>query len=111
MIKHLFDVNGNAKFTCEVLVHYYDLEDGGYNGSSKVRIIKGTGIPCFSTLLTPPSFREKECPVFINGVWGIVEDNRGAIITNDGGQTHYVMNGLGPLPEGFVITTTEISHG
>lgn len=104
MINQCFE-NGLATETTTVTVYGYSPENGELIGAYDVRIITGTGIPAFSTLIKPPEQTAGKTLVFNNEHWLEVTDNRGKIAyAIDTGEPVTVTE-LGDLRPGFTLTS------
>ncbi|WP_259472863.1 tail fiber assembly protein [Citrobacter portucalensis] len=73
----LFDKNGNAKETHVATVSSYDAMTGEFIDTYDVRIIDGTGIPAFSTLIIAPEPEKGFAYIWNGQSWDVVPDYRG----------------------------------
>ena len=106
MMNQCFE-NGLATETTTVTVYGYSPENGELMGAYDVRVIVGTGIPAFSTLIKPPEQTAGETLVFNNEHWLEVTDNRGkTAYAIDTGEPVTVTE-LGDLRPGFTLTPPE----
>lgn len=97
--------NGLAKETATVTVYGYSHKTGEFVGEHNVRVIIGTGIPAFSTLVKPPEQTTGKTLVFNNEHWLEVTDNRGkTAYAIDTGEPVTVTE-LGDLRPGFTLTS------
>lgn len=103
MMNQIFE-NGLATETTTVTVYGYSPENGELMGAYDVRIIAGTGIPAFSTLIKPSEQTAGKVLVFNNEHWLEVTDNRGkTAYAIDTGKPVTVTE-LGDLRPGFTLT-------
>lgn len=96
-----FDDYGNATETHDVLVHGYDSINSEFTCSYVIRVLSGTGIPGFSTLISPPEISVNQVAVFRGNAWEILDDFRGEKIFSVKDGSLFIMDQLGPLPEGY----------
>ncbi|BEH73300.1 hypothetical protein [Edwardsiella tarda] len=101
---NFFD-NGLAEETEIVTVYGYSDDTGEFSGVYSVKIIAGTGIPAFSTLIPPPNPVPGNVFLFKDGSWHPCEDHRGDIVYSTSTLKFEKINYIGPIKPGF--TTIE----
>ncbi|SMG51799.1 tail fiber assembly protein [Cedecea sp. NFIX57] len=106
----LFDENGNALETCVVAVSGFEPETGEFVATYDVRIIAGTGIPGFSTLMVAPAANLNHA-AYWNGVeWEQVIDLRGTVAYDKGTGTAVVVKTIGSLSDKLTSIAPETSY-
>ncbi|ELV7527134.1 tail fiber assembly protein [Edwardsiella ictaluri] len=99
----IFD-DGLATETTTVTVYGYSHENGELMSAYDVRIIAGTGIPAFSTLIEPPEQKSGKALIFNKDHWIEVTDNRGkAAYSTDTGEPVTITE-LGEIKPGVTLT-------
>ena len=109
MMNQCFE-NGLATETTTVTVYGYSPENGELIGAYDVRVIVGTGIPAFSTLIKPPEQTAGKALVFNNEHWLEVTDNRGKTAYAIDTSEPVTVTELGNLRPGFTLTPPETPY-
>ncbi|WP_392440069.1 tail fiber assembly protein [Edwardsiella piscicida] len=99
----MFDTNGNAKETIVVTVYGYSIETMEFTGRYDVRVLEGTGIPGYSTLLIPLEVTNGKAIIFNGTHWEYIDDHRGDTVystsTGESSQVTY----LGDIKPGYTL--------
>lgn len=99
----IFDENGNAKETSVVTVYGVAPDTCEFNGEYEVRILAGTGIPAFTSILPPPESGPGKGIVLVGNDWEAVTDNRHKTAWSCESGTPTVIGYLGDLRDGFTL--------
>ncbi|ATI62776.1 tail fiber assembly protein [Edwardsiella tarda] len=97
--------NGLATETTTVTVYGYSPETSEFTGQYDVRVIIGTGIPGFSTLIAPPQNKKGVAYVFNGSEWSEVTDYRGNTVYSTSTGEPVTVTELGDLRPGFTLTS------
>lgn len=99
----LFDKNGNATETHTVKVSGFDPATGEHVATYDVRILKGTGIPGYSTMALAPTPDDGYAVCWDGSAWVQVEDLRGKIAYKKSDRTPETVRSLGPLDDAYTL--------
>lgn len=98
-MSNLFDKNGNATETHIVTVSGFDSQTNEFMSTYDVRILEGTGIPGFSTLLLAPEADTGHAVCWNGSQWQQVIDLRGTVAYKKENAEEVRVKTLGPLSD------------
>ena len=103
----LFDKNGNATETHIVAVSGFDHATGEHVATYDVRILKGTGIPGYSTVTLAPMADDGYAVCWNGSEWVQVLDLRGKTAYKKSDRTPETVRSLGPLDDAYTLLAPE----
>lgn len=103
MMAELFDKNGNATETQTVTVSGFDAVTGEHTATYDVRILVGTGIPGFSTMMPAPVANDGYAVCWDGSAWGQIEDLRGKAAYKKSDRSTETIRTLGPLDDAYTL--------
>lgn len=106
----LFDVNGNATETHSVTVSGFEHGTGEHIATYDVRILVGTGIPGFSTMVLAPIADDGYAVCWNGSAWGQVEDLRGKTAYKKSDLTTETVRTLGPLDDAYTLQAPSTAY-
>ncbi|UOK17897.1 tail fiber assembly protein [Escherichia phage BUCT618] len=99
----LFDKNGNATETQTVTVSGFDPITGEHTATYDVRILVGTGIPGFSTMIPAPVANDGYAVCWDGSAWRQIEDLRGTTVYKKSDRSTETVRTLGPLDDAYTL--------
>lgn len=106
----LFDKNGNAVETLVVTVSGFSALTSEFEATYDVRILKGTGIPGFSTMTIAPAADEGYAACWDGEAWQHVIDLRKRKAYNKSTGKEDVVKTLGPLDDSYTLLAPATNH-
>ena len=99
----LFDANGNATETHIVKVSGYEKGTGEHTATYDVRILAGTGIPGFSTLILAPTAEVGHAVCWSGADWKQITDLRGKTAYQKSNGEPITVKKLGELDDAYTL--------
>lgn len=99
----LFDKNGNATETHVATVSGFDFVTGEHLSTYDVRILAGTGIPGFSTMVLAPKADDGNAVCWNGSEWNQVLDLRGETAYKKSNRSAETVRALGPLDDAYTL--------
>ncbi|HED1420072.1 TPA: tail fiber assembly protein [Kluyvera georgiana] len=99
----LFDKNGNATETHVATVSGFDFVTGEHLSTYDVRILAGTGIPGFSTMVLAPKADDGNAVCWNGREWNQVLDLRGETAYKKSNHSAETVRALGPLDDAYTL--------
>ena len=97
----LFDKNGNATETHIVTVSSFYPATGEFKTTYDVRILAGTGIPAYTTMMIAPVIKAGFAACWNGAEWVEVTDLRGQTSYKKSDGTSHIIKSLGDLDDAF----------
>lgn len=97
----LFDKNGNATETHVVTVSSFYPATGEFKTTYDVRILAGTGIPAYTTMMIAPVIKAGFAACWNGAEWVEVTDLRGQTSYKKSDGTSHIIKSLGDLDDAF----------
>ncbi|WP_367143625.1 tail fiber assembly protein [Pantoea stewartii] len=94
-----FDENEPSTKELFLEVYNYDAVTGEFKNISKEYILKGVGIPAFSTIKPNLSVEAGTTCVYENNEWKLVDDHRGETVYDTKTGSEKIINTIGPYPK------------